>query len=117
MLRYMYKSKIHMANVTEANLNYKGSITIDEDLMIASDIIENERVQVLNFNTGDRLETYVIKGKKGSGVICLNGPAARYGQVGDKVVIISYGIFDDKEAKELKPKLVIVDEKNRIVRR
>jgi len=112
MQRYMYKSKIHMGTVTEANLNYKGSITIDENLMEAADIIANERVQVTNFNTGSRLETYVIKGKRGSGIICLNGPAARHGQAGDRVVIISYALYEDKEAQTLKPKLVLVDEKN-----
>ncbi len=114
MQRHMYKSKIHMATVTEANHKYKGSITIDEALLEASDIIPNEKVQVLNFNTGGRLETYIIKGKRGSGVICLNGPAARAGQVGDKVTIVSYGIYDDKEARSLKPKMVLVDENNRI---
>ncbi len=114
MQRHMYKSKIHMATVTEANHKYKGSITIDEDLLEASDIIPNEKVQVLNFNTGDRLETYIIKGKRGSGVICLNGPAARAGQVGDKVTIVSYGIYDDREAKSMKPAMILVDENNRI---
>ena len=116
MQRYMCKSKIHRATVTDANLKYKGSITIDENLMTASDIIAFERVQVLNVNSGSRLETYVIKGKKGSGEICLNGPAARFGQVGDKVIIISYGLFEDKEAKQLKPRIVFVDDRNKIAK-
>lgn len=116
MLRHMCKSKIHMATVTNANLKYKGSITIDEKLIKAADMIPYERVQVLNVNTGGRLETYVIKGKAGSGVICLNGPAARFGENGDKVIIISYAYFTDEEAKELKPKIILVDDKNRAVK-
>ena len=116
MLRHMYKSKIHMATVTEANHKYKGSITIDDALLEASNMIPNEKVQVLNFNTGDRLETYIIKGKRGSGVICLNGPAARAGQAGDKVTIVSYGIYEDREASTLKPLMVLVDDKNNIVK-
>src|SRR3989337_1018791 len=92
------KSKIHRAVVTEANLNYVGSITIDEDLMEAANIIENEKVQIVNINNGERLETYVIKGERGSGMVCLNGPAARKVQVGDIVIIISYGIMDFEDA-------------------
>jgi len=105
-----------MATVTQANHKYKGSITIDEALLEASDMIPNEKVQVLNFNTGDRLETYIIKGKRGSGVICLNGPAARAGQVGDKVTIVSYGLYNDSEAKALKPTMILVDEKNKTIK-
>lgn len=114
MLRYMCKSKIHMAEVTDANINYIGSITIDEKLMRSANILPFERVQVLNANTGGRLETYVITGKSGSGEICLNGPAARSGSVGDKVIIISYGLFNDKEIKNFNPKIVFVDDKNNI---
>lgn len=100
------KSKIHHAVVTEANLQYVGSITIDETLMEAANLIENEKVQVLNINNGERLETYVIKGKKDSGVICLNGPAARKAAVGDVVVIISYCAMDFEEAKRFKPWII-----------
>ena len=99
----IFKSKIHRAVITEANLNYVGSITIDEDLMEAANIIENEKVQVVNINNGERLETYVIKGKRGSGVCCLNGPAARKAVVGDIVVIIAYATMDFEEAKTFKP--------------
>lgn len=115
MLRIMHKSKIHRATVTDANLNYVGSITIDEELMVAADILENEKVQVVNNNNGARFETYVIKGKKGSGVVCLNGAAARLAHPGDIVIIISYGFFDNEEAKNVKPIAVMVDEKNRVV--
>jgi len=114
MYRAILKSKIHRARVTEANLYYEGSITIDEKLMRAVDLIENEKVEVLNLNNGHRLETYVIKGKAGSGVICLNGPAARGACVGDEVVIVSYILADGKEAKILKPKVIKVDGRNRI---
>ena len=100
------KSKIHQVAVTEANLNYVGSITIDEELMEAANLIENEKVQVLNINNGERLETYVIKGKRNSGVICLNGPAARKAAVGDTVVIISYCTMDFEEAKTYKPTII-----------
>ena len=104
------KSKIHRVKVTEADLNYIGSITIDEDLMIASNLIEGEKVQIVNINNGERLETYVIKGVKGSGDVCLNGPAARRVAVGDVVIIISYGIMDFEEAKTFKPTIVFPDE-------
>ena len=103
------KSKIHKVTVTEANLQYIGSITIDEDLMDAADIIENEKVQVLNISNGERLETYVIKGERGSGGICMNGPAARKVVVGDVVIIISYASMDFEEAKTYKPKLLFPD--------
>jgi aspartate 1-decarboxylase len=110
----VFKSKIHRAVVTEANLNYVGSITIDEDLMDAVNIIENEKVQVVNINNGERLETYVIKGKRGSGVCCLNGPAARKVAVGDIVIIISYATIDFEEAKTFKPWIVFPKEGNRL---
>ena len=102
----LLKSKIHQVVVTEANLNYVGSITIDETLMEAANLIENEKVQVLNINNGERLDTYVIKGKRDSGVICLNGPAARKDAVGDTVVIISYCSMDFEEAKTFKPTII-----------
>lgn len=95
------KSKIHRAVITESNLNYVGSITIDEDLIEAANMIENEKVQVVNVNNGERLETYVIRGKRGSGICCLNGPAARRGMVGDVVVIISYASMDFDVAKKI----------------
>ena len=104
------KSKIHRVKVTEADLNYIGSITIDEDLMIASNLIEGEKVQIVNINNGERLETYVIKGVKGSGDVCLNGPAARRVAVGDVVIIISYAILEFEEAKKFKPWIVFPDE-------
>ncbi len=103
------KSKIHKVTVTEANLQYVGSITIDEDLLEASNIIENEKVQVVNVNNGERLETYVIKGERGKGEICLNGPAARKGTVGDVVIIISYASMDFEEAKTFKPTVIFPD--------
>ncbi|BDU51281.1 aspartate 1-decarboxylase [Haliovirga abyssi] len=114
MYRTMYKAKIHRATVTDANLNYVGSITIDEDLIDAADIYANEKVQIVNNNNGARFETYVIAGERGSGIICLNGAAARLAHPGDVVIIISYGIFSSEDAKKLKPKAVIVDEKNKI---
>lgn len=103
------KSKIHKVTVTESNLQYVGSITIDEDLLDASNIIENEKVQIVNINNGERLETYVIKGDRGSGEICLNGPAARKAAVGDVVIIISYASIDFEEAKSFKPSLLFPD--------
>ncbi len=114
MLIHRFKSKIHRATITEANLNYMGSITIDEDLMEAADILEGEKVQIVNNNNGERLETYVIKGQKGSGVICLNGAAARRVHVGDVIIIITYALMTQEEAKEFQPRLVFVDENNRI---
>ena len=110
----MLKSKIHRATVTEANLYYEGSITIDADLILAADILEQEKVEVLNINNGLRIETYVIKGKSGSGVICLNGPAARGSCPGDEVIIVSYAIVNEQEAKTIKAKIVRVDAKNKI---
>jgi aspartate 1-decarboxylase len=103
------KSKIHQVSVTEANLNYVGSVTIDEDLMDAANLIENEKVQVVNINNGERLETYVIKGERGSGQICLNGPAARKCAVGDTVIIMSYATMDFEEAKKFKPTIIFPD--------
>lgn len=115
MYRTMMKSKIHRATVTEANLNYVGSITIDETLMEQADLLENEKVQIVNNNNGARLETYVIRGPKDSGVICLNGAAARLVQPGDNVIIISYASMSNEEAKSYQPTVVFVDNKNRAV--
>ncbi len=112
----MFKSKIHRATVTEANLNYMGSITIDRELMEAAGILPNEKVQVVNNNNGARLETYAIEGEPGSGVICLNGAAARQVQPGDTVIIIAYTMVDEKEARTFKPKVVLVDEHNKSTR-
>jgi len=104
------KSKIHRVKVTEADLNYIGSITIDENLMEASNIIEGEKVQIVNINNGERIETYVIKGVRDSGEVCLNGPAARRVAVNDIIIIIAYGIMDFEEAKSFKPTLIFPDE-------
>ena len=117
MFRIMCKSKIHRATVTDANLKYMGSITIDKKLIEAADILPNERVQVVNLNNGSRVETYVLEGKTGSGIICMNGAAARWAQPGDCVIIISYGLIECEEAKKLKQKVVFVDDKNRIVKK
>lgn len=108
------KSKIHRAVITEAELNYIGSITLDEDLMNGANIIENEKVQVVNVNNGERIETYVIKGEKGSGICCLNGPAARKGMVGDIVIIISYASMDFEEAKKFSPRIVFPKQGNKL---
>jgi aspartate 1-decarboxylase len=108
------KSKLHRLVITEADLNYVGSITLDEDLMNAANIIENEKVQVVNVNNGERLETYVIRGKRGSGICCLNGPAARKGMVGDIVIVISYANMDFEEAKNFKPWVVFPKEGNKL---
>jgi len=105
------KSKIHKVTITEANLHYVGSVSIDEDLMDASNIIENEKVQVLDINNGERLETYVIKGKRGSGEICMNGPAARKVVVGDVIIIVSYATIDFQEAKSFRPAVIFPDTK------
>ena len=115
MLVTICKSKIHRATVTEADLNYEGSITIDEKLMDATDILPNEKVQVLNLNNGARFETYVLVAEADSGIICLNGPAARLGEVGDLLIIVSYCDLEFEEARTYKPKVIYVDEKNRIV--
>ncbi|HWI91252.1 MAG TPA: aspartate 1-decarboxylase [Flavisolibacter sp.] len=108
------KSKIHRAVITEANLNYVGSLTLDEDLMDAANFIENEKVQIVNVNNGERIETYLIKGKRGSGVCCLNGPAARRGAVGDVVIIISYCTLPFEEAKTFKPWVVFPKDGNKM---
>ncbi len=113
MLRTILKSKIHRARVTESNLHYEGSITVDEKLMKAADILEYEKVEVLNVNNGHRIETYAIKGKAGSGIICMNGAAARAACVGDHVIIVCYAILETASSK-IKPKIIKVDERNRI---
>ena len=110
----MLKSKIHRATVTEANLYYEGSITIDARLIQAADILEYEKVEVLNLSNGQRIETYVIKGKPGSGVVCLNGPAARGACVGDQVIIVSYVLLEDKQINKIKPKVIKVNARNQI---
>ncbi len=111
---HILKSKIHRVTITQAELHYIGSITIDEDLMIAANLLEYEKVQVVNVNNGERFETYVIKGEKGSGVICLNGPAARKGVVGDVVIVISYALMDQTEAKSFQPTVVFPKAGNRL---
>jgi len=108
------KSKVHRVAITEANLNYVGSLTLDEDLMDAANMIENEKVQIVNVNNGSRIETYLIKGKRGSGICCLNGPAARHGAVGDIVIIISYATLDFEKAKQFKPWIVFPKDGNRL---
>jgi len=108
------KSKIHRAVITEANLNYVGSLTLDENLMNAANLIENEKIQIVNANNGTRIETYIIKGRKGSGTVCLNGPAARKGAVGDVVIIISYATMDFEEAKVFQPALVFPKDGNKL---
>lgn len=110
----VFKSKIHRVRVTQADLNYIGSITIDADLMDAANIIEHEKVQIVNVNNGERLETYVIKGDRGSGVICLNGPAARKVQVNDVIIIISYALMSREEALNFESVTVFPDENNRL---
>ncbi|KPQ08620.1 MAG: aspartate 1-decarboxylase PanD [Algoriphagus marincola HL-49] len=109
------KSKIHRVKITQAELHYVGSITIDEDLMDAANLIENEKVQIVNINNGERLETYVIKGERGSGKICLNGPAARKVAVGDIVIIISYASMEKQEALNFKPTVIFPDDQNRLI--
>jgi aspartate 1-decarboxylase len=116
MVIEVMKSKIHRVKVTQAELNYVGSITIDEDLMDAANIIANEKVQIVNNNNGARLETYVIPGQRRSGTICLNGAAARLVQVGDIIIIISYATMDFEEAKQFKPSLVFPDDNNHLIR-
>jgi aspartate 1-decarboxylase len=110
----MLKSKIYYATVTDMQLYYKGSITIDEDIIEKADLLPNEKVEILNMNNGSRIETYVIRGKRGSGVVCLNGPAARTGIKGDKLVIVSYGLYTDDEIKKLKPNCVELNDENKI---
>ncbi len=115
MFRAFCKSKIHRATLTDANLHYEGSITIDSDLLQAADIQPYENVQVVNINNGSRIETYAIEGKRGSGEVCLNGAAARHGAPGDLVIIMSYAMMDELEARTFEHKRVLVDENNRIV--
>ena len=115
MMIEVLKSKIHCAQVTQANLNYIGSITIDEDLMDAANMIEGEKVQIVNNNNGERFETYIIKGERGSGCICLNGAAARKVAIGDTVIIISYALMDFEEAKKFRP-TVVFPENNKVVK-
>ena len=114
MMIEVLKSKLHCVKVTEANLNYMGSITIDEDLMDAANLISGEKVQIVDNNNGERFETYIIKGERGSGAICLNGAAARKVQVGDTIIIISYALIDFEEARRFKPTVVFPKEGNRI---
>lgn len=116
MLIQVFKSKIHRVRVTQADLNYIGSVTIDEDLLDAANIVEGEKVQIVNNNNGARLETYAIRGERGSGVVCLNGAAARLVQVGDVVIIISYALMTPEEARSFRPVAVFPDENNRLVR-
>jgi aspartate 1-decarboxylase len=116
MFRQMMKAKIHRATVTEANLNYVGSVTIDQDLLELVDILPDEKVQIVNNNNGARFETYAIPGPRGSRVICLNGAAARLVQPGDQVIIINYGLMTDEEARRHHPRVAIMDEQNRVVK-
>ncbi len=109
MMIEVLKSKIHRVRVTQANLNYVGSITIDEDLLDAANMIEGEKVQILDINNGERLETYIIKGQRGSGCVCLNGAAARKVQVDDLIIIVSYALMDFEEAKQFKPSVIFPD--------
>jgi aspartate 1-decarboxylase len=115
MLIQVVKSKIHRVRVTQADLNYIGSITVDETLMTAANIIEGEKVHIVNINNGERFETYVIKGDSNSGTICLNGPAARKVAVGDPIIIIGYGYMDFEEAKKFKPSLVFPNEESNLI--
>jgi len=117
MRRTMCKSKIHRATLTGADLQYEGSLTLDRDLMEAADILPFEKVQVVNLNTGSRLETYVIEGDPGSGTIQLNGAAARLGAAGDRVIVISYADYDEQELEGFEPRIVFVDERNRVAKR
>ena len=115
MMRWMCKSKIHRATVTEANLDYEGSVTVDENLLKAADIVPYEMVQIFNLNNGERFETYAIPGPKGSGIVCLNGAAARLGVVKDKVIIVSAAMIDESDVPSFSPKVVFVDDKNKVV--
>jgi aspartate 1-decarboxylase len=115
MLIHICKAKIHRATITDANINYEGSITIDSDLMKAAGIVAYEKVQIANVNNAERLETYVIEGKAGSGIIALNGAAARKGNIGDIIIIIAYGLLEEEKAASFRPKIVRVDKNNKIV--
>ena len=116
MQRHLMKSKIHRATITTADLHYEGSLTVDEDLLDAADLVTHEEVQVVNVNNGSRFTTYVIPGPRGSGIMQLNGAAARLGHAGDVVILISYGVFTEPETKRHAPRVVFVDERNRLVR-
>lgn len=116
MFIHLFRAKLHRVTVTEANLNYMGSITIDENLLDASGMLPNEKVQIVNVNNGERFETYIIKGERGSGQICLNGPAARLVQLGDKIIIIAYSMMTLEESKNFSPTVVYVDESNKQVK-
>ncbi|MFH1868761.1 MAG: aspartate 1-decarboxylase [Candidatus Omnitrophota bacterium] len=116
MLRIVYKSKIHKAKITESNLNYTGSITIDSALLKEADIFPGEKVQIVNLNNGSRVETYVMEGEPDTGTICMNGAAARWAQPGDRVIIISYCLVESKEALKIVPKAIFLDENNKIKR-
>ncbi|MDI3547986.1 MAG: aspartate 1-decarboxylase [Halanaerobiales bacterium] len=115
MYRTMLKAKLHRVRVTEANLEYRGSITIDQDIMDKADILPHEKVQVVNINNGARFETYVLPGERGSKTICLNGAAARLAQVGDRVIIMSYALLNEKEITDWEPKVILFDEENNII--
>lgn len=117
MLRCILRAKIHMATVTESNLAYEGSITIDESLLEKVGMLPYEQVMISNLNNGERLDTYVIPGRRNSGEICLNGPTARKGVVGDRIIIFSYGYFDENELKKFKPKIIFLNSKNKIIRK
>ncbi|MDR1008333.1 MAG: aspartate 1-decarboxylase [Campylobacteraceae bacterium] len=117
MMFEMLYSKIHRATVTDANLNYTGSITIDRDLIDAANLKIGQKVDIVNINNGERISTYVIEGARGSNTICLNGAAARKAQIGDKIIIISYAMIDEKELRDFKPAIILVDEKNSIVKK
>ena len=114
MIIELLKSKVHRVTITEADLNYVGSLTLDEDIMDAANMIENEKVQIVNVNNGSRIETYLITGKRGSGTCCLNGPAARKGAVGDVVIVISYAQMEFEEARRFKPAVVFPKEGNKL---
>jgi aspartate 1-decarboxylase len=116
MQRHLMKSKIHRATITSADLHYEGSFTVDEDLLEAADLVEFEEVQIVNVNNGSRFSTYVIPGPRGSGVMQLNGAAARLGLPGDLVIVISYGTYDEAEVERHRPRVIFVDERNQIVR-
>ena len=117
MKREMFKSKIHRAVVTMAELYYEGSITVDKELLEAADILPYEKVQIVNVNNGQRFETYTLEGEPGSGIICLNGPAARLGAVGDEIIIITYTYLEDKDARNFRPKIVLVNKENKITKK
>lgn len=117
MLKEMFKSKIHRATVTQAELLYEGSLTLDIALIEEAEMQVYEKIQVVNLNNGTRFETYLIPGKRNSGIVCLNGPAARLGNVGDEIIIITYGLYNENEIKRHKPKVVFVDKKNKIIKK